>query len=51
MLSVNVHLQVLSQSDRVENHFGLDPVRAGTDPFADSLLAWYAAKTPSPDTD
>jgi hypothetical protein len=36
--------------NEIENHFGLDPVRAGTDLFADSLLAWYAAKTPLPDT-
>jgi hypothetical protein len=27
-----------------EDHFGLDPVRCGTDKFADQLLAWYAAK-------
>jgi hypothetical protein len=30
--------------NEVENHFGLDPVRCGTDLFADRLLAWYAAK-------
>jgi hypothetical protein len=30
--------------NQIENHFGLDPVRCGTDPFADRLLAWYAAK-------
>ena len=28
----------------IEDHFGLDPVRVGSDSFADSLLAWYAAK-------
>ncbi len=28
----------------VEDHFGLDPVRCGTDNLADHLLAWYAAK-------
>lgn len=28
----------------VEDHCGLDPVRCGTDQFADQLLAWYAAK-------
>jgi len=27
----------------IEDHFGLDPVRCGTDMFADRLLAWYAA--------
>jgi hypothetical protein len=30
--------------NEIENHFGLDPVRCGTDAFADRLLAWYAAK-------
>jgi hypothetical protein len=30
--------------NEVEDHFGLDPVRCGTGPFADRLLAWYAAK-------
>jgi hypothetical protein len=30
--------------NEVETHFGLDPVRCGTDSFADRLLAWYAAK-------
>jgi hypothetical protein len=29
----------------IEDHFGLDPVRIASDSFADSLLAWYAAKT------
>jgi hypothetical protein len=29
----------------VEDHFGLDPVRCGTDGFADRLQAWYAAKS------
>ena len=28
----------------MEDHFGLDPVRCRSDQFADSLLAWYAAK-------
>jgi len=28
--------------------FGLDPVRCGTDHFADRLLAWYAAKNQTP---
>jgi len=28
----------------MEDHFGLDPVRCGTDHFADKLLTWYAAK-------
>jgi hypothetical protein len=28
----------------VEDHFGLDPDRCGTDAFADRLLAWYAAQ-------
>jgi hypothetical protein len=27
----------------VEDHLGLDPVRCGTDRFADLLLAWAAA--------
>ena len=31
----------------IEDHFGLDPVRCGTDRFADRLLAWYAAKNQS----
>ncbi len=30
--------------DEIENHFGLDPVRCGTDHFADRLLAWFATK-------
>jgi hypothetical protein len=30
--------------DEIEEHFGLDPVRCGTDHFADRLLAWYAAR-------
>ena len=30
--------------NELENHFGLDPVRCGTDAFADRLQAWYAAK-------
>ncbi len=29
----------------IEDHFGLDPLRCGTDAFADRLLAWYAAKS------
>jgi hypothetical protein len=28
----------------VEDHFGLDPGRCGTDAFADRLQAWYATK-------
>jgi hypothetical protein len=28
----------------VEDHLGLDPVRCGTDNFADHLVAWYAAR-------
>src|SRR6202011_2303431 len=28
----------------VQEHFGLDPVRCGTDGFADRLLAWYAGQ-------
>lgn len=28
----------------IEDHFGLDPLRTGTDGFADCLFAWYAAK-------
>ena len=28
----------------IENHFGLDPVRCGSDAFADRLRAWYGAK-------
>ena len=31
----------------VEEHFRLDPVRCGTDSFADQLLTWYAAKNQS----
>ena len=27
---------------QVQDHFGLDPVRCGTDLFADRLLAWAA---------
>jgi len=34
--------------NEVENHFGLDPVEARTDLFADSLLAWYSAKDVRP---
>jgi hypothetical protein len=30
---------------QVEDHFGLDRRRCGTDGFADRLLAWYATKT------
>ena len=30
--------------NEIEGHFGLDPVRCGTDAFADRLQAWYAAK-------
>ena len=30
--------------NEIENHFGLDPLRCGTDAFADRLQAWYAAK-------
>lgn len=30
--------------NEIENHFGLDPVRCGTNAFADRLQAWYAAK-------
>jgi hypothetical protein len=30
--------------NEIESHFGLDPVRCGTDAFADRLQAWYAAK-------
>jgi hypothetical protein len=33
--------------NQIEDHFGLDPVRCGTDSFADCLLAWYATKTTS----
>lgn len=33
--------------NQIEDHFGLDPVRCGTDLFADRLLAWYAVKTTS----
>ena len=28
----------------LEDHFGLDPARCGTDGFTDRILAWYAAK-------
>jgi hypothetical protein len=28
----------------IEDHFGLDAGRCGTDGFADRLLAWYAGK-------
>lgn len=31
----------------VQDHFGLDPVRCGTDSFANQILAWYAAKNQS----
>jgi hypothetical protein len=30
--------------NEIEIHFGLDPVRCGTDAFADRLQAWFAAK-------
>jgi hypothetical protein len=30
--------------DEMDDHFGLDPVRCGTDPVAGKLLAWYAAE-------
>jgi hypothetical protein len=30
--------------NEIEGHFGLDPVRCGTDAFADRLQGWYAAK-------
>lgn len=30
--------------NEVENHLGLDPLRCGTDAFADRLQVWYAAK-------
>jgi hypothetical protein len=28
----------------LEDHFGLDPAVAGTEVFADRILAWFAAK-------
>ena len=30
--------------NEIENHFGLGPVRCGTEAFADRLQAWYASK-------
>ncbi|MGC1282913.1 MAG: hypothetical protein WA895_08265 [Streptosporangiaceae bacterium] len=30
--------------NEIENHFGLDPVRCGTDAFSGGMLAWYSAK-------
>ena len=27
----------------IKDHFGMDPVRCGTDAFAEKLLAWHAA--------
>lgn len=29
--------------NEIENHFGHNPVRCGTDAFADRLQAWFAA--------
>jgi hypothetical protein len=31
----------------LQDHFGLDPVRCGTDSFADRLLAWAASWEPA----
>lgn len=35
--------------NEIENHFGLDPLRCGTDAFADRLQAWYAARNAGSD--